>query len=143
MLQPCCRVAFQGILLWVICCKRTHEGLQTWRTCIYLTACPAEKCPVEWWDTLAPVSCRSVPAPREYSPTPSASSSQSPSLPPAARKREPPPVKVMEAPVVARRSAVSAPAAQGAPAHSPLLVSGLPSYLTEDKVRGHKPLVSP
>ena len=49
-------------------------------------------------------------------------------------------MKVMEAPVVARRSAVSAPAAQGAPAHSPLLVSGLPSYLTEDKVRGHKPL---
>ena len=50
----------------------------------------------------------------------------------------------LEAPVVARRSAVPCACSPGrSGTHSPLLVSGLPSYLTEDKVRGHKPLVSP
>ena len=80
--------------------------------------------------------CRSAPAAKDYSPTPSASSSQSPSPPRVSRAAAP----ARKAPDVPAASKKDLPApgakltAQGAPAESPLLVSGLPSYLTEEKV---------
>lgn len=79
--------------------------------------------------------CRSAPAAKDYSPTPSASSSQSPSPPPVSRATAPA-QPTPDAPAAAKELAARGAklTAQGTLAESPLLVSGLPSYLTEEKV---------